>query len=112
MDNSPNFFPDKYFRVRVKKQSPKTKIFVFSILPTNDAVKIEYPDAFNKNDQAMKVNSKLKAQAKNKGYEYIDLYSKFLDTTGKLNVKYAYSDGLHLNAEGYALWVSVLRTLL
>jgi len=33
---------------RVKAISPQTEIYVHSILPTNDNVKKEYPDAFNK----------------------------------------------------------------
>lgn len=40
---------------RVKTGSPKTQIFVQSILPTNDSVKTKYPDAFNKNEHVVTV---------------------------------------------------------
>ena len=94
---------------RVRVGSPKTKIFVHSILPTNDAVKAEYPDAFDKNDHVMAVNRQLKKYEKKKGYTFVDLCSQFCDEKGKLVVKYAENDGLHLNADGYALWVRILR---
>jgi len=51
---------------RVKAGSPETKIYVHSILPTNDNVKNEYPDAFNKNLQIDLVNKQLKLSAKKK----------------------------------------------
>ncbi|MEO6000165.1 MAG: GDSL-type esterase/lipase family protein [Chitinophagaceae bacterium] len=94
---------------RVKKESPTTKIFVQSILPTNDSVKTHYPDAFGKNDHVVLVNNKLKKAAKKEGYIFIDLYSKFHDENGKLDFKYSKNDGIHLNAEGYHLWVMILR---
>jgi lysophospholipase L1-like esterase len=94
---------------RIKQASPKTKIFVHSILPTNDAVKKEYPDAYNKDDQARQVNDQLKSHALKNGFTYVDLYSKFQDNDGKLNPAYAYEDGLHLNASGYKLWIEILK---
>jgi lysophospholipase L1-like esterase len=95
---------------RIKGVSPKTKIYVHSILPTNDAVKKEYPDAFNKNNRSVKLNQELKSKAVKSGFTYIDLYSMLQDKEGKLNTKYAYEDGLHLNAEGYKLWVATLKS--
>ncbi len=94
---------------RIKRASPKTQIFVHSILPTNDAVKKEYPDAYSKNDRARQVNGQLKIDALKNGFIYVDLYSKFQDTNGKLNPAYAYEDGLHLNANGYKLWMEILK---
>jgi lysophospholipase L1-like esterase len=95
---------------RIKQVSPKTQIFVHSILPTNDAVKKEYPDAYNKNDRARQVNDQLKSHALKNGFTYVDLYSKVQDKDGKLNPAYAYEDGLHLNANGYKLWIEILKS--
>lgn len=93
----------------VKAKSPGTKIYVHSILPTNDNVKDEYPDAFNKNVQINLVNKQLERHAKEKKFIYIDLSKELSDKNGKLDVKYAGPDGLHLNKIGYQTWVNLLK---
>jgi lysophospholipase L1-like esterase len=94
---------------RVQAKSPATKIYVHSILPTNDNVKEEYPEAFNKNDRVRMVNGKISQNAKANKFIYVDLDKEFKDTKGKLNVKYAESDGLHLNEVGYQTWIRLLK---
>lgn len=94
---------------KVKKESPATLIYVSSILPTNDSVKTEYPDAYNKNERVVKINRQLKRNGKTIGFEYVDLYKKFHDADGKLVAKYADSDGLHLNSAGYQIWIDILK---
>ena len=94
---------------RVRAKSPATKIYVHSILPTNDNVKNEYPEAFNKNDQVRLVNGQLSQKAKTNKFIYIDLDKEFKDKEGKLNVEYAESDGLHLNEVGYQTWIRLLK---
>jgi lysophospholipase L1-like esterase len=93
---------------RIKQGSPATRIFVHSILPTNDTVKNEYPDAYNKNGHVIIVNNQLAQKAKMIGFTFIDLYSRFQDKDGKLDARYAV-DGLHLNDTGYQLWVEILK---
>ena len=94
---------------RVRSKSPGTKVYVHSILPTNDHVKNEYPEAFNKNDKANAVNEQLKRKAKTDNFTYVDLNKELRDSNGKLDEKYAMTDGLHLNNGGYQLWVKLLR---
>ncbi len=94
---------------RIKAKSPKTVLVVTSILPTNDSVKMNYPDAFNKNTNAKKVNKILKKEAIKVGYNYIDLYKVFSDGEGKLKIEYADKDGLHINQKGYKKWISILK---
>jgi lysophospholipase L1-like esterase len=94
---------------RVKEGSPRTKIYIHSILPTNDNVKNEYPDAFNKNELVNQVNEKIKQKASSVGYTYIDLNKELRNKDGKLDVKYADPDGLHLNEKGYEVWIRLLR---
>ncbi len=94
----------------IKAGSPNTQIFVQSILPTNDAVKNEYPDAYNKNESVVAVNKKLKSKARKIGFIYIDLYKIFTDSNGKLNAEYAEKDGLHLNSAGYKNRVNKLKS--
>lgn len=94
---------------RVKAKSPGTKVYVHGILPTNDNVKNEYPDAFNKNAQVNLVNKQLQRNSKEKKFIYIDLSKELRDKNGKLDVKYAAPDGLHLNKIGYQTWVKLLK---
>lgn len=53
------------------------------------------------------VNRQLKQQAKRNSFVYIDLSKKLSDKSGKLDVKYADPDGLHLNKMGYQAWVKL-----
>lgn len=94
---------------RVNAKLPGTKIYVHSILPTNDNVKDEYPDAFGKNDQSHIINQQLKAAAVVKGFTYIELSNELKDKAGKLNEKYAQPDGIHLTDLGYQVWALLLK---
>jgi lysophospholipase L1-like esterase len=93
----------------VKAKSPMTKIYIHSILPTNDNVKNEYPDAYNKNDIVNLINRQLKKQAEKYNIIYIDINKIFSDKYGKLDIKYADSDGLHLNDFAYKTWIELLK---
>lgn len=95
---------------RVKVKSPMTKIYLHSVLPTNDNVKNEYPDAYNKNDKVNLVNKILKKKAKKYSIIYIDINKIFRDRYGKLDIKYADSDGLHLNDFAYKTWIELLKS--
>ncbi len=94
---------------RIKAKSPGTEIYVLSILPTNDDVKKEYPEAFNKSGRGNLVNKQLMQNAGANKFTYIDLSEKLKDRNGKLDVKYAETDGLHLNNLGYQVWIKLLR---
>jgi lysophospholipase L1-like esterase len=97
---------------RVNSKSPGTRIYVHSILPTNDSVKNSYPELYNTNAQIKLVDRELQQVAEEKQFTYIDLASQVSDGRGKLDQKYAASDGLHLNKAGYAIWVNLLKKLL
>jgi GDSL-like Lipase/Acylhydrolase family len=47
--------------MKIKKGNPKIKVFLTSILPTNDAVKKEYPAVFGKNNHIYSINRDLQA---------------------------------------------------
>ena len=95
---------------QVHAKSPETKIYVHSILPANDNVKNEYPGIFNKNKQVDFINNQLKINSKDNKYIYIDLNKMLKDKNGKLDLKYAMPDGLHLNNLGYSIWANLLKT--
>jgi len=94
---------------RVKKNSPATKIYVHSIFPTNDNVKNEYPDAFNKNKFVTQVNEQIRQASFKNGFTYVDFDKELKDKDGKLDTRFADPDGLHLNAKGYEVWAAFLR---
>lgn len=83
---------------RVKTQSPSTKVFVQSILPRGKR--------FAKRIQGL--NRRLQDLAKRFGYTFIDLYPTFAGPQGELK-KELTNDSLHIMANGYALWVEILK---
>ncbi len=98
------------FLSKIKGGSPNTKIFVQSILPINETIKI-FPQQFKDNgSHILIINDQLSRYADRMRYTYIDLYNKFLDEQGKMKTTYT-TDGLHLNEAGYQRWVEVLKTL-
>jgi len=94
---------------KIKAGSPKTKIFVQSILPINETIE-KFPVQFNNTSHILTINDQLSRYAERLRYTYIDLYGNFLDDQGKLNAGYTF-DGLHLNAAGYQHWVKILKSL-
>lgn len=91
---------------RIQKESPVTKIFVQSILPTNNRF-IDFKRHQDKQAHIVAVNNKLKELAAQNRLVYIDLYNKMLDGESKLDIRYT-NDGLHLTAAGYMVWMKEL----
>jgi ankyrin repeat protein len=94
---------------KIKANSPQTKTFVTSLFPTNDAVAKEYPNVFNKNNHVENVNNLLKTASVKGDFMFLDLHQALKNFDGKLNEQFADADGLHLNSDGYKLWVDVLK---
>jgi len=94
---------------QVHANSPNTRIYVTSILPTNNNVKIEYPVAYHKDLQIDSTNRQLMQHAARDNYIYIDLSKKVKDKNGELDIKYAKSDGIHLNQIGYKIWSELIK---
>jgi len=97
---------------KLKDSSPKTKILVHSILPTNASNrqnKDEVKSHYNKNDKVAELNRILEQNSQEKDFIFIDLYSSFNDTNGNLKLEFGDKDGLHLNAHGYKLWSDILK---
>ncbi|MGE0771302.1 MAG: GDSL-type esterase/lipase family protein [Cyclobacteriaceae bacterium] len=92
----------------IRSGSPLTRIYVQSILPTNASFE-SFPQHYNKDDHVVAINGQLEKYAKQFGFEFINLYPKFLDKEGRLDAQLSH-DGLHLNEAGYQRWVEVLKT--
>lgn len=90
----------------IRLSSTKTKLFVQSILPTNNDF-IEFKRHQNKDTHIRFVNAALKNYCDLHKVFFIDLYPSFLDDTGKLKKAYT-NDGLHINGYGYLQWKALL----
>lgn len=87
----------------ISNKSPDTKIYVQSVLPTDDA--LHYT---RKNSEIIKINEKLESLAISKDCIYINLFSHFATSENKLNPEYSL-DGLHLSGKGYQLWKELIE---
>jgi lysophospholipase L1-like esterase len=97
---------------KLKESSPKTKILIHSILPTNASNrqnKYEVISHYNKNDKVVELNRIVEQNSQENDFIFIDLHSSFKDTNGDLNLELADKDGLHLNDNGYILWSDILK---
>jgi hexosaminidase len=90
----------------VKKQSPKTKLYVQSILPVNE-VYGKFTGHTKNTELIRKVNEQLKANAAAHQYQYVDLHSAFSNENGKLKPELS-NDGLHLMGNAYLLWKHII----
>lgn len=92
---------------RIHAESPASVIYVQSLLPVNPTHK-KFPARFNKQSDIETINAQLRKYADPLKYTYVDLFSSFLDSSGRLDLQYTY-DGLHLNPAGYQHWVQRLK---
>ena len=98
----------------VKVQSNYTKIlrkfphdqniYILSLLPVIDAAQTR-----KINQDIRTINKWLEIQAKEYGFEYINLYPEFLDTDKKGLKEELTNDGIHLTPKAYRLWSTILR---
>jgi lysophospholipase L1-like esterase len=86
----------------IQKESPVTKIYVRTILPTRRT--------YLKKD-IVKVNTLLAKNEKKGFYALIDIYSHFVNEEGLLHKKYTV-DGVHLSEKGYEHWVSLEKDII
>lgn len=92
---------------RIHSGSPRTAIYVQSILPVNPLHK-NFPPRFNKQNEIEEINGQLAKYSEALNYTYVDLFNQFLDNTSRLDLNFTY-DGLHLNPAGYTNWVRYLK---
>jgi lysophospholipase L1-like esterase len=93
----------------IKSMTPKTKVYVQSILPINPEFS-HYKTIRGKTQEIIDLNSDLQKLAQINNVEFIDLFSVFNDGAKHLDKKYT-QDGLHLNGEGYLLWKKTIEHL-
>ena len=90
---------------RVCEKSPKTKIYIQSILPVH-----YYPNMYLSNslfnEHIREENDELRMLAKRYNVTFINLYPLF-ESGGEMN-KSLTTDGVHLTLDGYLLWTNAL----
>lgn len=92
---------------RIKKATPNTKIYLQSVMPINTDFK-RYSRLNKKEKQIEKLNKDLSKLSKKENLIFINTYPSFLIKKRQLNPKYT-CDGLHLNDEGYSIWINQIR---
>lgn len=95
--------------VMVKTQSPKTTLYMQSVLPVNEGM-LPAIYAQVKNAKINDLNQKLEALCKEMGVNYINLHPALADEKGSLKKELSI-DGLHLRQASYVLWANELKRL-
>lgn len=95
---------------RIKVESPRTKIFIQSVLPVNDHYGMFEGHTARWQDIPL-TNALLQQIAEEENVTYIDLFSLFANAEGKMNLDYT-NDGLHLIGKGYEVWCNAIKRYL
>jgi lysophospholipase L1-like esterase len=86
----------------IQNASPRTQIFLQSILPT-------YGDATRNNKDIIKLNAGIQKISKKYHLIYINLFDKLKTAENELDKRYSF-DGLHINGDGYIVWKKEIET--
>lgn len=95
---------------RIKAESPRTMVYVQSVLPTNDCYGM-FNGHTSRWQMVAEINALLMKVAEVETVTYIDLYSLFATEEGKMNPDYS-NDGLHLTGKGYLVWRDAVKAYL
>jgi len=92
---------------QIQIKSTDTQLYVQSILPTNSSF-TQYHRHQGKTDHILFLNQKLKELSAQQNLTYIDAFAALADAGNQLKPEYT-NDGLHLMAEGYKVWIDLLK---
>lgn len=90
-------------------ESPGTRIYIQSVLPTGPRPMFRDADSDRKNALIRELNASYRQLCKEKGLTFIDLYDSFIDPDGRYIRKELTSDDLHLTGKGYLVWKSIVE---
>lgn len=93
--------------VMVKQGSPRTKIYLQSLLPFNNDVR-EWKLLKGRDHVVVEANVLLEQVARRQGVTWINLYPLFADEQGRLRADLT-NDGLHLMGKGYLIWRDAIK---
>lgn len=89
---------------RIKKETPRVRVHVQSVLPTRD-------NYAKHNANVVDFNGRLKKLADEFGYDYLDVHALMADDKGELKAEYT-GDGLHLNEAAYKVWLAEVERVM
>ena len=95
---------------KIQEESPGTEIYIQTLLPVNGTF-TRFKNHYDKTSNILYINEALRNLANQKNINLIDLYPRFLDDMGRLDIKYT-NDGLHLTPKGYIHWANLLKAYL
>lgn len=93
----------------IVRRSPKTKLYLQSILPVNEGMLPAIYKEIN-NDKIKALNELIKAIAVKHRLQYIDLHKVFEGSNGQMARELS-TDGLHIRSAAYIKWVAYLKAL-
>lgn len=93
--------------VMIKHSCPKTKIYLQSILPFNNQVRM-WKNLKGREQVVVDANVLLEQVARRQQVTWINLYPLFADENGRLKAEYT-NDGLHLMGPAYLIWRDALK---
>lgn len=94
--------------LRIQKESPKTKIYLESLLPFNESFR-RYKKLDGKTYMVAEINAKLEKLAKRLHITFLNVYPLFLKEGTDVMDPEITSDGLHLNSRGYEIWSKAIE---
>ncbi|MBL9170104.1 MAG: hypothetical protein JNN07_20385 [Verrucomicrobiales bacterium] len=90
------------FVSRVRARLPRVRIDYIAVKPSKAR--------WHLFDRIKTTNESIAQWAKTQSrVGYIDVFTPMLRSSGELRIELFQSDGLHLNADGYALWTQIIR---
>lgn len=94
---------------RVKEESPRTKLYIQSVLPVN---KWMLPATYAKlsNEAILEINRQLKVICDQEQLHYVNLHEVVAGADGSLKKELSI-DGLHLRSAAYILWANYLKNI-
>ena len=95
----------------ISAKSPKTKIFVQSILPVNNTFKT-FAGHTSRTPQVKDLNERLRKICPKLGATFVDLFNELKNPNDDLLNPMYTNDGLHLMGGGYQAWLKVIQPYL
>lgn len=89
--------------VKIKRDSPKTKLYLQSLLPFNESFK-RYKNLTGKSGMVSEINVELERLARLHKIKFLNIYPLFLENGEAVLSPSITPDGLHLDKEGYRIW--------
>lgn len=94
---------------RIKKETPKTKLYIESVLPVNPA-RPGNKNWTNKTEMIKELDTKLNLLAEKYGCTFVNLFPVMADANDHLKMEYTL-DGIHLTYKGYKAWADYIRPM-